>query len=363
MSFLDRFQGKIATVTAQGHLKKADGSEEIRVGAPKRRSQQQQKQPQQQLTGNNNMNHNSNTSQTMLRQPTKVQVRTDRGNVPASQVAPPPPIHTQRSPAKLLPQDTLMASPRGKANIYEAKSARGAASYEYFDAARIPGRVRDDYADVQPPRQALSIRSPDRSSKNAPIKESPKECRSPREINESRVVTDQDQLAFSRKARPVQYEPCKLSQYKKEKPDGYYELGRLQPDLNTDELVEKRAKNERIKAFSQNLRAINKNAQTKKPADASTEQAATKPKSTREKGLAFAKRVPKPKLSQISDSADGEVSTRTSRAPRTRVPKPKNPNVVIDDDSDDDEFNAELQQLQQRHEASRAEVEALVGSV
>ncbi|KAK1933826.1 hypothetical protein P3T76_011586 [Phytophthora citrophthora] len=265
MSFLDRFQGKIATVTAQGHLKKADGSEEIRVGPPKRRSQpqQQQKAQQQRVVGNNNIHHEG---QTMLRQPTKVQ-------------------------------------------------------------------------------------------------NSPKECRSPREINEGRVITEQDQLAFSRKDRPVQYEPCKLSQYKKEKPDGYYELGKLQPDLNSDELVEKRATKERIKAFSQNLRVINKNAQSKKPAEEKESAATVKPKSTREKGLAFAKRVPKPRLSQRSDSAEGEIPTINSRAPPTKIPKSKNPNVVLDDDSDEDELNAELLQLQQRHEASRAEVEALVGSI
>ncbi|KAH7465970.1 uncharacterized protein KRP23_11947 [Phytophthora ramorum] len=359
MSFLDRFQGKIATVTAQGHLKKADGSEEIRVGAPKRRPKQQQNlRP----VVNNNINHDSNVSQTMLRQPTKVPVRTDRGRAAATEAAPPPPVQTQRSPARNLAQESPVVSPRGKASSYEAKSARGAAANsEYYEQTRIPGRVRNDYPDTQPPRQAPSIRSPDRSTTNAPSQNSSKECRSPREINENRVLTDQDQLAFSRKARPVQYEPCKLSQYKKEKPDGYYELGKLQPDLNTDELVGKRAKNERIKAFSQNLRTINKNAPTKKSAD--TSNATSKPKSTREKGLAFAKRVPKPRLSQRSDSAEGEIPTISPRASRTHIPKPKNPNVVIDDDSDDEELNAELLQLQQRHEASRAEVEALVGSV
>ncbi|EEY58561.1 uncharacterized protein PITG_10651 [Phytophthora infestans T30-4] len=238
MSFLDRFQGKNATVTAQGHLKKADGSEEIRVGPPKRRPpQQQQKSSQQRPVENNNSPYDG---QTMLRQPAKIQV----------------------------PQN------------------------------------------------------------------SPKECRSPREINESRVVTEQDQLAFSRKARTVQYEPCKLAQYKKEKPDGYYELGKLQPDLNTDELVEKRAKNDRIKAFSQNLRTINKNTQSKKPVDATKEQLANaKPRSSREKGLAFAKRVPKPRLSQRSDSAEGELPTVKARAQRSQMSKPKNPNVVLDDDS------------------------------
>ncbi|KAF4318922.1 hypothetical protein BBO99_00006926 [Phytophthora kernoviae] len=182
------------------------------------------------------------------------------------------------------------------------------------------------------------------------------------QVNENRVVTDQDQLAFSRKARPVQFEPCKLSQYKKEKPDGYYELGKLQPDLNTDELVEKRAKNERIKAFSQNLRTINKNVQSKKPAESSNEQAAiTKPKSTREKGLAFAKRVPKPRPSQRYEGNDSTASNPSSS--RIQPPKAKGVNSVLDEDSDDDEVSAELRQLQLRHEASRAEVDALVGSI
>ncbi|KAG1709215.1 hypothetical protein DVH05_019858 [Phytophthora capsici] len=361
MSFLDRFQGKIATVTAQGHLKKADGSEEIRVGPPKRRSQpqQQQKAPQQRVLGNNNIHHEG---QTMLRQPMKVQVR-DQSRAAVTQAAPPPPIQTQRSPTKNPPQESPVVSPRGKANSYQSKSARGASDYEYYEPTQMPGHVRDDYPDVQPPRQTLSIRSPDSNTKTSSTQNPPKECRSPREINESRAVTEQDQLAFSRKARPVQYEPCKLSQYKKEKPDGYYELGKLQPDLNSDELVEKRAKKERIKAFSQNLRVINRNAQSKKPAEAKESAAATKPKSTREKGLAFAKRVPKPRLSLRSDSAEGEIPTINSRAQPTHIPKLKNPNVVLDDDSDEDELNAELLQLQQRHEASRAEVEALVGSI
>ena len=34
-------------------------------------------------------------------------------------------------------------------------------------------------------------------------------------------------------------------------------LGRLKPDLNTDELLAKRANAERVKLFSRNLRVIN----------------------------------------------------------------------------------------------------------
>ncbi len=40
--------------------------------------------------------------------------------------------------------------------------------------------------------------------------------------------------------------------------EGYFELGKLQPDLNSDDLLIKRANKERVKEFSSNLRKINK---------------------------------------------------------------------------------------------------------
>jgi hypothetical protein len=38
----------------------------------------------------------------------------------------------------------------------------------------------------------------------------------------------------------------------------YQDMGRLKPDLNTDELLRKRANADRVKMFSRNLRVINK---------------------------------------------------------------------------------------------------------
>lgn len=46
-------------------------------------------------------------------------------------------------------------------------------------------------------------------------------------------------LLFSKKARQVDYKPCTLKEYRESKPTGYVELGKLQPDLYTDELVAK----------------------------------------------------------------------------------------------------------------------------
>lgn len=46
-------------------------------------------------------------------------------------------------------------------------------------------------------------------------------------------------LLFSKKARHVDYKPCTLKEYRETKPTGYVELGKLQPDLYTDELVAK----------------------------------------------------------------------------------------------------------------------------
>lgn len=46
-------------------------------------------------------------------------------------------------------------------------------------------------------------------------------------------------LLFSKKARQVEYKPCTLKEYRETKPTAYLELGKLQPDLQTEELVAK----------------------------------------------------------------------------------------------------------------------------
>lgn len=61
----------------------------------------------------------------------------------------------------------------------------------------------------------------------------------PESLNEALVKTPKDMLLFSKKARQVDYKPCTLKEYRETKPSGYVELGKLQPDLYTEELVAK----------------------------------------------------------------------------------------------------------------------------
>lgn len=386
MSFLDRFQGKIATVTAQGHLRKADGSEEIRVGPPKRKPQPRASAPVKEKTPTTNNNNAGNNS---------------GGRRPEAE--------PNVSP-KLVKSGRDHNGNEGYAennnnSAYRDDGDRRVQSGEHhrYGQATMPGQLSDDHYYDSPGRNAPASKSPsptqdrgrelarDRSSPRVPAaparsqqveqqSEASRGNRSPKDINEARVRSEHDQLAFSRKARPVSYEPCKLSQYKKEKPGGYYELDKLQPDLNSDELVQKRANMERIKAFSKNLRDINKvtTSATKKAGENNESGSPKKPKSTRDKALEFAKRVPKPKAHRALAPEDDEAApqqTATSapepkaqasarlatnvRGIAQKVPRPIN--SVIDDDSEDDELSSELLQLQQRHQQSRAQVDAIIG--
>ncbi|OQR82011.1 hypothetical protein THRCLA_11222 [Thraustotheca clavata] len=174
----------------------------------------------------------------------------------------------------------------------------------------------------------------------------PIEKLNPNEINEQKAVTEQDQLAFSKKARATQYEPCTLSEYKQEKPMGYYELGKLKPDLNAEDLIEKRANKERIKEFSKNLRQINQNLKKK---EVLAEVVPEKTLSNREKAMAFAKeKIPKPKV------------VKKLLSPKTK-PAKNDEKVKVQNASDEEEtIQSELHQLQLKHRAARAQVEALM---
>lgn len=61
----------------------------------------------------------------------------------------------------------------------------------------------------------------------------------PEARNEALVKSPSDMLLFSKKARPVEYKPCTVKEYRETKPTAYVELGKLQPDLQTDELIAK----------------------------------------------------------------------------------------------------------------------------
>jgi hypothetical protein len=157
--------------------------------------------------------------------------------------------------------------------------------------------------------------------------------------NEKHIRSDDDQLYFSRKARPVNYKPRNLKQWKDNKED-YVELGKLKPDLNTDELVAKRANRDRVKDFSQNLNNINQ--RICQPRTDRPPKPVSKPKSTRDKAQEYAKRVPKPRV----------------------VRKPE-PAIEVDEDLlVDGEVGAEakltaLEELEMRHNAARKDVDAI----
>lgn len=112
-------------------------------------------------------------------------------------------------------------------------------------------------------------------------------------------------------------------------------MGKLKPDLNAEDLVEKRAKAERVKLFSRNLRIINK------------EEAALSPKQT---GAGPApplwKPVPKTEPSRV------EVAREYSK----RVPRPR-PRPVILAGGEEEETHAQEEELdpltvlERQHEA------------
>jgi len=174
----------------------------------------------------------------------------------------------------------------------------------------------------------------------------------PKQLNEQRVKTHEDQLAFSKKARPVDYTPGTLKDYKQNKPQKYYELGKLSADLEDPELIAKKANQERVKQFSANLRGINKQQQNpnKKPSAKKTAAEAAKEEALqrRKKAQEFAKNVPKPKL-------------RHSAQPREASP------ILFPDDkredggydSDDNNGMSLLDDLEFKHQVAQAEVDAI----
>lgn len=82
---------------------------------------------------------------------------------------------------------------------------------------------------------------------------------------DEKPLTEEEKLFFSKKPRAVEYKPYTLGQYKLIKPKDYMEIGKMKPDLNTDELVAKRKNAERIKEFSSQLRSINKEVIIQQP--------------------------------------------------------------------------------------------------
>lgn len=271
LAFLNKFQQKISTVTAQGNFQQPNGEQVVRQGT---RS---------------------------VRKPSKSVVKVKSNN--------------ELEP-KTLPKDTSLwhrndPTVNGKVKGPAEKATFREMSYQQtgMDAATTP--------------EVVCHVSKSRGSSKAKNESLAKGSRA-------------DQLAYSKKARSVQYEPCTLNEYKRTSNDKYYELGKLQPNLNDTELLAKRANQERIKAFSKSLRTINQQSSTNSRA---VKVEPSKVPSARAKALAFAKAIPKP---AVRDSERPEPTTIT------KIPEPCS-------ESNGDALAA----LQSKHNTIQSQIDAI----
>lgn len=120
-------------------------------------------------------------------------------------------------------------------------------------------------------------------------------------------------------------------------------------DLNSEELVAKRANAERIKEFSKNLKAYNKDTITKLKAEQDMYGDADDKKqqmSSRDKAIAFAKNIPKPKVKTPSNDLGNKNGMAMGNNVGVEV-EPVN----------------ELDELELKHLQSRKQVEAIKRSL
>lgn len=202
-------------------------------------------------------------------------------------------------------------------------------------------------------------------------------------------LTDQDRLFYTKQPRHVEFKPYTLQQYKMIKPKEYVELGKLKPDLNTDELIAKRKNLDRIKEFSKQLRQVNADILTQQPKlPSATEQndlqiARQKYESTRQRALEFAKsNVPKPKVARnaqlderrdqrgyYDEEADNGPTqirdgTRRSQSAGERSGSYGGSRSNLGIPMDEDAFQAaKLQELEAKHQQSKARMEAIKRSL
>jgi hypothetical protein len=165
-----------------------------------------------------------------------------------------------------------------------------------------------------------------------------------------------DRLYYSREPRHVSYKPMTVEEYKLTKPQRYVEIENvsiLKPDLNSDELVAKRANADRVKEFSKNLKHFNKQSlgnQKKVPSGQELVQASvakSKVDSKREKMLEFAKNIPKPKIKPDLKAPEFEHGYMMA---------PDKFGMPFEDAS-------KLQELEAKHIESQAQVEAIKKSL
>jgi hypothetical protein len=152
---------------------------------------------------------------------------------------------------------------------------------------------------------------------------------------------DSGDLAYSRKARPVDYTPYTERDYRALLGDGYFELGKLGPDLDPDELAEKRLRQERIRAYADTVRQENR----QQAAFAPPARPAPKPPSNRQKAIEFARGVPRPKPPRADPAARRGAGSAGEEGE--------------EEEEEEEEEETELQRRQRRHLEDRALVEEM----
>eukprot|EP00941_MAST-03F_sp_MAST-3F-sp1_P001495 g1495.t1 len=132
---------------------------------------------------------------------------------------------------------------------------------------------------------------------------------SPTERNEQIAAQSRkkiDALAYSKKRRHVKYTPKTLADYRQLKRatapktnDPYHVLGKLQPDLNTPELLQKRATKKRTETFSRRLRQFNREQEEIKRKNRPQPRAKTPEPPVKTKfqaAMEYFEKLPKPKV-------------------------------------------------------------------
>lgn len=132
----------------------------------------------------------------------------------------------------------------------------------------------------------------------------------PDDINEKLVKNEKDQLYYSKKARPVDYKPITVAEYKSQKTDKYYELGSLPPDLDREDLIEKRNNLDKMKNYGTEMSKLNKEKLKLKPPKEKPPE--KKEISKRERALEFAKNIPKPKSKPKSNPKSNKNAGKDS---------------------------------------------------
>lgn len=153
----------------------------------------------------------------------------------------------------------------------------------------------------------------------------------PQILNEKLVKTARDQLYFSKRSRSVNFRPYTLKDYRVSRPQEYVELGKLPADLNTDELIAKRANKERIREFSRNLRAINA-SKIKRHAYSSKavhrtgdtirheEKVRKQRNSARQKAMEFARNIPRPRQKLVTNERNKCLGGRNVTSEGSMLP-------------------------------------------